>query len=366
MEPEVHKTPVRFYEIDLLRFLAAIAVVFNHYTWRLTAGDDQISPVGFPNIAPLTKYGLLGVQLFFIISGYVVLMSAQGKTIKQFFLSRVVRLYPAFWVACTLTFLIERLYGPPATAPSHSWFNMSGREYLANMTMLHGFAGFRSIDGVYWTLTVEIGFYFLISLLIGYRLLNHLPLICLGWLSYVAVVGPAPGAVTPLFTLFIAEYAPYFIAGMLFYLLQTKNGKPWQICGLLLFSYLLALRQGRAQMTGLSAELHESFTFLAAAAAITVFFTVFALVITRQLNLQKQPWLAKLGALTYPLYLVHAFIGYIIFQHFGAQVNKYVLLIGLIASMIVLAWLIHTYVEKKLSRPLGKKVDYLLTLAANK
>ena len=66
MEQELIKTPIRFYEIDLLRFLAAIFVVFNHYTWRLAAGDEHITTITFPEFAWATKYGLLGVNLFLL------------------------------------------------------------------------------------------------------------------------------------------------------------------------------------------------------------------------------------------------------------------------------------------------------------
>ena len=82
MEPEPHQPPLRFYEIDLLRLLAALAVVFYHYTYRGYMANNY-SPVAFPALAPVTKYGYLGVELFFIISGYVVLRSAQGKTVRS-------------------------------------------------------------------------------------------------------------------------------------------------------------------------------------------------------------------------------------------------------------------------------------------
>jgi peptidoglycan/LPS O-acetylase OafA/YrhL len=304
MEPEVRQKPVRFYELDLFRFLAALAVVCNHYLWRLHAGDEHISAVSFPQAAEIAKYGLLGVELFFIISGYVVLMSAQGKTVKQFFLSRVIRLYPAFWVACTLSFVAMRLFGPPPSHPSYSWFGRTVGDYAVNMTMLQGFVGRLPIDGVYWTLTVEIGFYLIIAILIGWKLLPHLKVIFLFWLLYVAAVGPTPGVETPLYIFLIGQYAPYFIAGMLFYMLQTAQdkGKNWQLYALLAFAYALALRQAKGSMGALSLVIHEHMSGLVAMAACTVFFGMFFLIIKRVLNLQRFAWLSRLGALTYPLY----------------------------------------------------------------
>lgn len=110
MEPKPPKLPARFYEIDLLRFVAAISVVWVHYTFMNVSRPDY-NPLAFPEFVPVSKYGYLGVELFFIISGYVVLLSAQGKTVRQFFVSRVTRLYPAYWFACTLTFLVKIIWG---------------------------------------------------------------------------------------------------------------------------------------------------------------------------------------------------------------------------------------------------------------
>ncbi len=70
MEPEPRQPPLRFYEIDLLRFLAALSVVLYHYTYRGYMADHY-SPVPFVGIGRFTKYGYLGVELFFLISGYV-------------------------------------------------------------------------------------------------------------------------------------------------------------------------------------------------------------------------------------------------------------------------------------------------------
>ena len=73
----------RLYEIDLFRFFAAIAVVFYHYGFRGWMADD-LSRVAAPGLAPLVQYGYLGVDLFFIISGFVILLTAgRGDPLLQ-------------------------------------------------------------------------------------------------------------------------------------------------------------------------------------------------------------------------------------------------------------------------------------------
>ena len=146
----------RVTEIDLLRIIAALAVVFFHYTFRgYAAGDLSIMP--YPLLAPIAKYGYYGVDLFFMLSGFVILMTASNGSITKFVASRIARLFPAFWICCTITFVAILLIGG-------KHFSASLSQYLINMTMLNGFFDVPSIDGVYWTLFVEIKFYFLVAL----------------------------------------------------------------------------------------------------------------------------------------------------------------------------------------------------------
>ena len=150
---------LRFHEIDLLRFLAALSVLIFHYTYRGTI-MGLVGGAAFPLVANVTKYGYLGVNLFFLISGFVILVSADGKSPRQFATSRIVRLYPTYWCCLTITFLAILLFG-------RGLFIVGAGQYLANLTMLQSFAGVESIDGVYWSLAVEMKFYLLVFLLVA-------------------------------------------------------------------------------------------------------------------------------------------------------------------------------------------------------
>ncbi|WOO32781.1 acyltransferase family protein [Diaphorobacter limosus] len=72
----------RVNEIDLLRFFAALAVVFFHYSFRGYAAD-AMSIMPYPLLASLSKYGYLGVELFFMISGFVILMTAAKEILQN-------------------------------------------------------------------------------------------------------------------------------------------------------------------------------------------------------------------------------------------------------------------------------------------
>lgn len=95
-------------------------------------------------------------------------------------------------------------------------------------------------------------------------------------------------------------------------------------------------------------------------ALATGFFLLIGLVAFGKINFGAQTWLAKLGALTYPLYLLHGHIGYVVFHRLGHLFNKYVLLAGLLALMLLAAYLISTRIEKPFGRPLGQRVNRLL------
>src|SRR5215210_3755070 len=164
----------RVTEIDLLRFLAAFLVVLYHYTFRGYAADDM-SIMPYPLLAPISKYGYLGVELFFLISGFVILMTASSGSLKKFTISRIVRLYPAFWVCCTVTFIVILLIGGER-------YSASFTQYLVNMTMLSEFLNVPDLDGVYWSLFVEIKFYALVALVLLVGRIHRAQSLLIMWL----------------------------------------------------------------------------------------------------------------------------------------------------------------------------------------
>ena len=76
----------------------------------------------------ISQYGYLGVSLFFMISGFVIAYSAEGRAPLEFAAARFARLYPAHMAAVTLTFIVTLLFGAPV-------FSASLGQFLANLTM---------------------------------------------------------------------------------------------------------------------------------------------------------------------------------------------------------------------------------------
>lgn len=325
----------RVNEIDLLRFCAAMAVVLYHYAFRGYAADG-LSEVAYPALAPFAKYGYLGVQLFFMISGFVILMTAANGSIRSFLVSRVVRLYPAFWACCTLTFGTILVLGTTATP-------FSLREYLVNLTMFSGFTDVRSIDGSYWSLFVEMRFYALVAVVLLLRRMRNAQWLLAGWLA--ASFALETVYVRPLYRGLIVDYSPFFIAGAACFLIWNR-GVCRVTAALVAGSWILAVWHSLEELPAFERHYSAAFSPLVVVAWITAFFVILLLVAFRRTGpLAHRQW-TTLGAVTYPLYLLHQAIGFSIFNAAYPVVHPQVLLWGTIALMVALSYGVHIVIER--------------------
>jgi peptidoglycan/LPS O-acetylase OafA/YrhL len=89
---------------------------------------------------------------------------------------------------------------------------------------------------------------------------------------------------------------------------------------------------------------------------VTAFFVLMFLVATKRTGwIGRRNWMV-LGALTYPLYLVHQAIGYVIFNHLYPAVDAHLLLWGTVAVMIAVAWVINVHVEQRFAGPFKRRL----------
>ena len=102
-EVAVRPRRARLGALDALRFLAAMAVLGYHFTVRNSQAWGQSPAEVFPNVGQWLVYGSLGPELFLVISGFVILMTAWGRTVANVAASRIARLFPAHWSGVLLT-----------------------------------------------------------------------------------------------------------------------------------------------------------------------------------------------------------------------------------------------------------------------
>jgi peptidoglycan/LPS O-acetylase OafA/YrhL len=344
----------RLYEIDLLRITAALGVVVYHYTFSGYA--RHLTSIAYPSLSVVTRYGYLGVDMFFTISGFVVLLSAWGRRPSEFVISRVVRLYPAYWVAVTLTTIV-------AITLSRGMFKVTPVQYAANMTMLNSVAHIANIDVVYWTLYAEIRFYVLIFVLAWAGITRgRVVAVLWTWLAATAMIEthalPA-GLSATLDILVQSQWSHYFIAGMALCLIY-RGGLSWQLGAILAIAYANAVYQAINFGHLVASRYHQSLHAPVIAIAVTVIFIVMTLIALRTTRRLGRPWFAVAGALTYPLYLVHAYIGFVIINLIGRHFNRWVLLVAMIAGMCGGAYAIHRLIEARLAGRLRRVLTALV------
>jgi peptidoglycan/LPS O-acetylase OafA/YrhL len=326
--------PDRIPTLDLLRFVAAAGVMLYHFV--------TCFPTDPPAISAATRYGYLGVPLFFMISGFVIPWSAMGRTPADFVASRVSRLYPTFWVAMALTIALAFVF--QGTLPSV-------RTLIANMTMVPAMLGSPRIDDIYWTLEIEVRFYALIFVLLILRQMPHFERWLMGWLAAAVVCYfvNEPWAVS--FAL-LMPHAVYFIAGGLFFLVMFR-GWTWQRATAIALSSLLSAAtayDGRAGFISADAA-----SAVIVPIVIVVFFGAFAM-----LRVPVAPGLAyKLGALTYPLYLTHAAVGVFAYRALVPHIGWWALPV-IIVLVLLVSWILSVTVDIPARKPVRRWIGQLL------
>lgn len=337
--PSPDKRGGRLYALDLLRFLAALSVVMYHYTAR-GRGWHTPERTLFPSLYPVASYGWMGVELFFLISGFVICMSSWGRQLGSFFVSRVTRLFPAYLVAVLITAAVLATW--PVLGLAYSKDTV-----LSNLTMLAAPLGVQPVDTVYWTLTIELHFYLLFALVV-WRGLTYQRAVgfCVVWTTASIFVPTfAPNFASEIL---VTQYAPYFVAGIAFYLIH-KYGPNLLLGCIVVVSYVLATHEILADVDQqrTAAGNHQSLTVVYGLLAL--FFVLMTLIATGRLSRIRGQWTVVLGAVTYPLYLIHQDVGYTVLNRLDRRIDAHVLLITLVLAMIALAWLIHQFVEKPLA-----------------
>lgn len=345
--------PGRLRALDGLRLLVALMVASFHYLGKHDASKvwGQDAHRIFPNVDLVASYGWLGVEIFFVISGFVICMSSWGKTLGAFVRSRICRLYPAYWAGVVLTFLV--LTVAPALPTS-----LTVGDAVVNMTMFQAGLGAPHVDGVYWTLWVELRFYLIFALVIrGGLSYQRVVVFCAIWTAAIPIAGAAD---TTLLTFIVQpDYASFFLIGIGFYLLHRFGNQllTWIILGangaIALFR-LQSLTARAEKVVGM--DVH--FSIVAVVLLATMAFLM-ALAWGR-LDWMNWSWLTVAGSLSYPFYLLHENIGYslihVMYRRFG--ISAYVVLPVTVLAILLLSWLVHRFVERPvagvLKRQLGR------------
>jgi peptidoglycan/LPS O-acetylase OafA/YrhL len=328
--------------LDVLRFVAASAVVLFHFGFRGYVAHG-LQDLAYPELAWVAKYGYLGVELFFMISGYVIPWSIHRRSVADFAVSRAIRLYPTYWLCAALLVALPPLLG--------DWrFHIPARDALMNLTMVAPWFGALYIDAVFWTLAIELQFYVLVAFVVGVMGFHRLPQALLVWL----VVGAGTSALAktagtaPVYL--GGTYYMYFCFGAACYFLHhiERSPRTYALAGLSL-PLMLAHSVHKASIVEEVYKHKMSLTLvcvLVLGGAAAVFFSRQASERMRSAAVVSPAVTGAvtfIGGLTYPLYLLHENIGYALLNTmFSAQTRwlglAYIVAFCLAASAAIYLW----------------------------
>ena len=330
--------------LDCLRGLAATSVVFFHL-WQMRRGIDNL----YDRAA---SFGWLGVPVFFVVSGYCIYVaSAKIKNPQTFFLKRFLRIYPPYlaslFVVCSIIAVRVFLTGTnDITVLPRSY---EGFIYILAL-LTEPVTSVKAINWVYWTLTVELSFYLIVALSLVFKRFFLI------FLCVVTIVSCLPGAKT-VSGLFFLEHWGQFGLGF---------GLAAFIRGYVRSAYFLMIS---SMLSVIANEAYPSI-IITAFAALSI--SLARLKPARDI-LSRGNILAKLGQISYSLYLIHVPIGVIGVRAFLGHQNvprTFPMVLVYDLSVVVLciaaAIVMFIYVEKpslQYSRRIGRKTYFVLPTA---
>jgi peptidoglycan/LPS O-acetylase OafA/YrhL len=355
----------RIQTIDSFRAISIIAVILYHFFSRWTPPYNQENLYPYANNFDFFERGKLGVQFFFIISGFVIYFTLTNTTsFKEFWKKRFARLVPSMFVASVCIFIFISLFDNTNKFPSgHYIINFIPSLTFISPAIFEKFGlNVAYLDGSFWSLWPEIQFYILASslyfiskkhflrnlvsisiffiignfLIIKFCSLNVLPKTTSNQILVMHSM------VNECFN--ILSKLQYFISGVLFFELYRakSNGNDLNkyITLPLIFIFLWTIFNLRHDPTS--------------AIIISLQFSLFFVLIffPNLLRFLNNKIIAEIGKSSYFLYLIHQRIGVILIFSLCPILFPQNLIF--IVILIFLLILLSIFVTKKIEIPLSK------------
>lgn len=339
----ISKTANKLLSIQALRGVAVLLVVVFHLTLieRKFGGSNTIMP-------DFLKFGMFGVDLFFVISGFVMVTVTRGKfqSIKHalmFLFHRISRIYPLHWVYSTIALLVF-LIRP-------SWVNSSQGnqiDILASYLLLPD--ELLPLVQVSWTLIHEVYFYIVFFVIMLTLPEKFLTIAMLLWGGVIAIFGLSTG--NPYYNIVFNPLTIEFIIGCLL-AVRYYNFKEVKINGnLLVVIALLALLAAIlgyiffVDQTGNSPDRWWRILFYGIPAIIIVF----CITAAEQNKVTLPASLIQSGNASYSIYLSHLFTINVIGRLWSifandSIVDNFVAIVIAFTAVIIVGFLSYWYVE---------------------
>ena len=310
----------RMAAIDGLRAIAVLMVVAFHYLGRWPNDYTGLT------FAPMFGFGWLGVDLFFVISGYCIAMTAERtESLAAFWGRRFGRIYPAYVAGVFLTFALVSYFGLPDKG-------VTIVQALGNLVFLNAVA-VPPVDGVYWSLIVELKFYFIYGFLLC---ISRRPSIILGGMAglFVLGLGLRLVGIDHFDRIIRPEHIILFLIGAALFFAHAQNSgvqqRPYYL--LAVCAYLASFGTG-------------AYDTVVPYAAVTLLAGM-VVIATRRLPFLSILW--PVGLISYSWYLLHQNIGLLIIRALtSAGFADALAVSGAVAGTLVLSVMLYFVFENR-------------------
>lgn len=337
-----------------MRGLAALGVVVAHAVDTVSDLGARVEGAFLPTIPAANDFGACGVDLFFVISGFVMTYSiSEGTRISaaRFAWNRFKRIVPAFWLASLVYVLLRLALGdrvePQSVLATLTIVPLTGRDAYVFPALYVG-----------WTLAFELCFYLMVAAILatGCRPVRLAILASVGMAALVGVVWrpatmPAPFIANPIYLEFACGVVGYLLFRRGFHGAYARRALIGLMAGFLVTIAVVPIDLGISMhpVAIINGEIGLQRALM--------FGLVFMLLVLGSIEPERttgRPGLALLmiGRASYSLYLTHSFVTLGVgHAWFGTwRPNVYVSVAFIVSSSVLLALIVHRYLERPLLR----------------
>lgn len=356
--------PERLYYMDILRFLAVTFVMFAHFVSVASWAKEIPEVINQTTPLPLidgnawriwiveirlieifqAQFGIVGVLIFFLITGYLIAMMLEKYNRFEFLVNRIFRIFPTLAVSIlTIGIFLNITQG----------ISFSVSSYLASMTLTTAFFKITPVTGVLWTLFVEVWFY-LIACIVGKFSFSRLVAVQTILLAFIYYSNHDKGDYVTLVAT-NAKYMLFILVGTAIRLTECTKEKFDKIT-LVGSSFLFAYLGFKIfEISHLDESTYKNLG--SQALALIIFLSLYTTQNWTKNTLKKLPLtFYKIIDLGYPLYLLHVAIGFVTIALLRDTINNnYMLLFCAVLASYFCSWIVHVLIEKP-SIAYGKKL----------
>ena len=328
--------------IDPMRGIASFAVMLFHLVKNLPGIDTDLGWLS------LHRLGRLGVQVFFVISGFIIVYSLASKNYQirdfgRFMAKRIIRIDPPYFVTIVLVLAVGFLLSDLSSSYS---FTFTTRQVIGHIGYLNAFIGESWLLPVFWTLAIEFQFYI-----------------------FIGVVFPLLQSKSKVSR--FAFLAAFVMSGFLFDLESNASSKSFVFQHASLFAFgILAFWQHTLSIT--RKEYYSALFVVACCAAFCLGFSEMCVGVVSSIVIVHFPFfnsnssiLTFLGAISYSLYLIHQLVGYksmgLLNAYFQSkdsiQLYSIIMFVFGLSCSLLSGYLLYRFVEAPAQR-LSSKMAY--------